>query len=298
MEGAYWRLVDPRSGRVVIALCGACRRPAGPWALVAAAAHVPGRAPTVAWTLTDGEAVGAAGPAVKAGGALVADAGRLRVRLDGLQIEVAIAPVHPWPAARPFGALGPAHLVPGLGQYWHPHLPAGRATGSVTLAGERVVVDGWDAYAEKNWGSRFAGDWWWGQAGGLGADADAAVAFAGGRLHGGAPTALVVALPDGVGPLAPGGILRFGPPLATMRTAVAPGRWRVQARGPVHAVTVEAEADPATAVVLPVPVPGARDVDLRSRQHLAGHLRVEVRRGRRILLRAETDRAGLELGTA
>jgi hypothetical protein len=143
-------------------------------------------------------------------------------------------------------------------------------------------------YGEKNWGTTFAPDWWWGQAHGLG-DGAACVAFAGGRLAVGAPTAVVVAL-DGT-------VLRLGPPFAAMRTAVEPGRWRVRGRGPVHSVEIEAEADPAAGHLLPVPVVDERRSELRSRQHLAGRLAVSVRRGRRLVFRGESELAGLERGT-
>ena len=39
MEGYYWRLTDPASGRCIVALCGVCRAPDGPWAVVALASH-------------------------------------------------------------------------------------------------------------------------------------------------------------------------------------------------------------------------------------------------------------------
>ena len=42
MEGYYWRLTDPASGRCIVALCGVCRAPDGPWAVVALASHPPG----------------------------------------------------------------------------------------------------------------------------------------------------------------------------------------------------------------------------------------------------------------
>ena len=38
-EGYYWRITDAAAGRVAIALCGVCRDAAGPWAIVALAAH-------------------------------------------------------------------------------------------------------------------------------------------------------------------------------------------------------------------------------------------------------------------
>ena len=67
---------------------------------------------------------------------------------------------------------------------------------------------GWDGavvYAEKNWGPRFTEHWWWGQAQGF-PGADACVAFAGGRVLGGAPTSVVTRVEDRV--------LRLAPPFA------------------------------------------------------------------------------------
>ena len=45
-------------------------------------------------------------------------------------------------AARALGGLGFAHLVPGLGQYWHPVLLGARVTGWAELAGARIDLDG------------------------------------------------------------------------------------------------------------------------------------------------------------
>ena len=112
-----------------------------------------------------------------------------------------------------FGGIGPAQIVPGLPQYWHPHLLGGRVVGS-----------GWDGavvYAEKNWGPRFTEHWWWGQAQGF-PGADACVAFAGGRVLGGAPTSVVTRVEDRV--------LRLAPPFARVVTAVGETGWRVRSR--------------------------------------------------------------------
>ncbi len=265
MEGSFWRFTDAVRGRVVIVLHAACRGAAGPWSLVALATHPGG---LVRWAI--GDSLLDAGP------------GRLRVRLDGAALDAAWTGDVPWPR-RAFGALGPAQTLPFLGQYWHPHLLLGTATGGATLDGEAVSLDGCTLYAEKNWGSAFAGHWWWGQAHGLG-DGAACVAFAGGRLLGRAPTAIVVALEDT--------LLRLSPPLSAVTTSTAPGRWRIRAGG----VELEAEADPAAAHVLPVPVAAERRVEMRSSQHLTGRLAVTVRRGRRIAFRGETELAGLERG--
>src|SRR3954469_23794873 len=41
-EGYYWRFTDLAAGRVVIVLCGVTADAAGPWAVVAVAAHPEG----------------------------------------------------------------------------------------------------------------------------------------------------------------------------------------------------------------------------------------------------------------
>lgn len=38
MEGYFWRITDPATGRVIIALCGVNQGPDGPWATVGYAA--------------------------------------------------------------------------------------------------------------------------------------------------------------------------------------------------------------------------------------------------------------------
>jgi hypothetical protein len=60
-------------------------------------------------------------------------------------------------------------------------------------------------------------------------------------------------------------------------------------------VTLEGDAS-GPAHMLPVPVPAERRSLLRSEHHLAGRMRVELRRGRRVVLREESVLAGLEHG--
>ena len=201
------------------------------------------------------------------------------------RIEAVVEGRAEWPR-RAFGGLGPAHAVPGLPQYWHPWLLHARVRGEAVLGGETIDLDGFDAYAEKNWGASFPGRWWWGQAGfGDGALA----AFAGGRLGGPlAATAVVVRTGREV--------LRFAAPGAIVTADVGGGTWRLRGRTARHAVELEGSASPA-AHTLPVPVPAERRAVLRSEHHLGGRMRVVVRRGGRVLLREESALAGLELGT-
>jgi hypothetical protein len=269
-EGYYWRVTDVARARVAIALCGVCRDARGPWAIVALASsdgRVHSRLEPVAEVSS-----GALG--VRAGGSLSGSTDRLRVGL-GPGLELRIEDSVGWPV-RPFGGTGPAQIVPGLPQYWHPWLLGGRVRG-----GE---WDGALVYAEKNWGPRFTEHWWWGHAQGF-PGADACVAFAGGRVLGGAPTAVVVRVE--------GRTLHLAPPFARMVTSVGDAAWRVRARSPRWDVTVEGEAAGAPAV-LPVPVPGRREVEPRSQQYLTGRLRATVRRGRRVWWSGESSLAGLE----
>jgi hypothetical protein len=115
-------------------------------------------------------------------------------------------------------------------------------------------------------------------------------AFAGGRLGLGplAASALVVR--------AGGELVRFTPPAAIVTASAGGGEWRLRARSPRWEALLEGEAIHAPHV-LPVPVPGERRALLRSEHHLAGRVRVTLRRGRRTVLSAETGLAGLEHGT-
>ena len=287
MEGYYWRFADPGSGRAIVALCGVCRAPDGPWAVVALAAHPGGFVRWVnasrAWV--DGEGLGVAawdgehGVLRATERRLVVDLGpdaRLEATLEG-RVE--------WPR-RAFGGLGVAQVAPGLPQYWHPHLLHAGARGSAVLGAETVDLGGFGAYAEKNWGGTFPGVWWWGQASfGDGAMA----AFAGGRLAGPlAASALVVR--------AGGEVAALAPPLAVVTASAGGGAWRLRARSARWTVLLEGERR-AAPHILPVPVPAERRAVLRSEHHLAGGMRAVVRRGRRVVLRESSVLAGLELGT-
>jgi hypothetical protein len=216
---------------------------------------------------------------VRAGG-LRATPERLEVDLgEGAQLHATFSDRRDWPQPL-WGALGPAHLVPGLGQYWTPHLLGARVRGE----GLGRSLDGCLVYAEKNWGAQFARHWWWGQAP---LDDDAGVAFAGGRLAIGAPTAVVV--------WAPHGLVRLAPPFARTVAWARDGTWRVRARSVYSWVELEGEAA-GPGLRLPNPIPETRQLETRSTHHLLGRVKVTVWRGRGIWLRGETRMAALEDG--
>ncbi len=225
------------------------------------------------------------GLGVDAGGLLVAAPDRVRVDLGpDARLDARLADRRDWPR-RAWGALGPAHAVPGLGQYWSPHLLAARVTGSATCGDRRRVLDGASVYAEKNWGGAFAEHWWWGQAG---FEDGSGVAFAGGRLARlGAPTAVAA--------WTRGGLTALAPPLARAVASAGGGEWRVRARSVRWRVEIEGEAA-GPPLRLPVPIPGERRLEVRSSHHLVGRLRATVWRGRRVWLRGSSSVAALEDG--
>ena len=256
-------------------IAGVCRDARGTWAMLTLASEPGGFERTV---IADNAWIDPNGLGVNVAPYLHADADSLTVDL-GQRLSARFELRRDWPR-RPWGPLGPAHSVPWLGQYWSPHLLGAHVTGT---CGERSL-DGASVYAEKNWGAAFASHWWWGQAG---FDGGAGVAFAGGRIHGIAPTAVAAWTPDGVVTLAP--------PLARTVARAGGGEWRIRASSARWKVEIEGEA-PGAPLDLAVPIPAQRRLEVRSRHHLLGRLRVRVHRGRRLWLAGESLAAGLEDG--
>jgi hypothetical protein len=291
MEGYFWRFSDPRSGRVVVALCGVNRTEDASWATVALAGHPGGfmRSADVRPAEANLTRLG-----VWAGDrAFRADVDRVRVDLGpDARLDVRICDPRPWPR-RAFGGLGAAQAVPGLGQYWHPHLLGGRASGTAIIGDTQLDLEGFHVYAEKNWGAGgFPGRWWWGQAHGF-QRPEACVAFAGGDVRVGPltlqATALVVRFGDAV--------VRLGQPLSSPVTAeTGEGRWQLRGRNARWSVAVDATAAPGDAHVLPVPLPEVGYSVPAARENLAGVLRVTVRRRGRVVFADESRLAGLEYG--
>jgi len=291
MEGYFWRITDARAGRVVVALCGINRSSGGTWATVALAGHPGGfvAAADLPDAGADPDRLGAwAGERAFAG-----QPGRVRVDLGpDARLDVRLRELRGW-TRRPFGGSGAAHALPGLGQYWHPHVLGGRAAGRAILGGETVALDGAEVYAEKNWGrGGFPETWWWGQAHAF-ERPDVCVAFAGGDVAIGPArlraTALVVRLGDE--------LIRLGDPvLSPVQADVGDAHWRLRARGPRWSVEVDAGAAPGAAHVLPVPLPARRHSVPGALQHLGGRLHVVVRRRGRVMFAGESRLAGLEHG--
>jgi hypothetical protein len=287
LEGHFWRITQPRTGAVVVAIVAISRDAAGhPWAMVSLAGH-PGGAVRSA-TLPHATAA-SHGLGVRVGDAVAADEGSLRIALgDDARLDVAFHDPLPWPR-RAFGALGPAHVIPGLSQYWHPWLLRARVSGVARVGDDELDLDGAVAYAEKNWGAGgMPPAWWWGQAHGF-ERPDVCVAFAGGRAGIGplrpTATALVVALGRDVRT-----VVR---PLRPLSVAVDERGWRLAGGG----LEVEAHADGVAAHLLPVPVPHERRrLDDWAPQHLTGTLHLRVRRRGRTIYEGTSQLAGLERG--
>ncbi len=222
-------------------------------------------------------------------GATSAGAGRLHLDLGpDCALDARIETPLRWPAGR-LGGLGLAHLVPGLSQYWHPHLLGGRVTGVARIGGRPVALDGARIYGEKNWGRGGAPPgWWWGQA--FLAD-DVLACFAGGLLEAGPARVAATAVAVRIG----SEVLSLVAPRALVRARTGPGSWEVSARDARVHVRVRAEAAGAP-LVLPVPVPATRTTLPASHQHQDGTLWLDVRRGGRRLVAAAAPLAGLEVG--
>ena len=286
-EGYFWRIVDARNGAVVVALSAVCLGPDGPWGLSTLAAHPGGFSRTV---ITPSARAEPAAFGVQAEGVLRGDAARVAVDMGpDAQLDVSLHDAIAWPR-RPFGALGLAHAVPSLPQYWHPVVLSAGVRGRVRAGDLSLDLGGATAYAEKNWGHGFPARWWWGHAAAFGDDVS--VSFAGGRVallwHELAPTAVVVRLGRRV--------LAFAPPAARTRASVGEGGWRLRTRGRGYTVEIAGDAAGARPHDLLVPVPAEQRGELRSRQLLAGRLSLLVRRAGRVQYADESPLAGLELG--
>lgn len=294
MEGYYWRITDPATRRVVIALIGIQTDDTGCWALAGLGtsdgfwrqAIIAG-----AEARRGGLGARAADPQASFFGSdrrVVVDLGadaRLDIGLDGLVR---------WPSHRPFGGSSWFQLIPGLNQYWHPWLLGGRASGTVLAGDHRWDFSDAQVYGEKNWGrAGFPDSWWWGQAQGF-SEPDACVAFAGGQVVAGPlqteVTGLVVRLPGGR-------LLRLGNPVTSpVRADVGDEHWVLEGRSLGWAVSVQAHAPLSDAHLLPVPLVGQRRAVPGAIEHLTGHLRVEVSRHERQVWAGQSGLAGLEHG--
>jgi hypothetical protein len=291
MEGYFWRVSDPGSGRAIVALCGVNRGPTGHWATLGLAAWP---APFLRVEAVDGARADAHRLGVEVGSAFTADTRQLHLDLGpDARLDLDITDPVPWPR-RAFGGSSGFHVVPGLNQYWHPWLLGGRATGRAILGDTVWELRDAQVYAEKNWGrAGFPESWWWGQAQGF-ADEGACLAFAGGLVHVGPlrteVTAVVVRLPDGQ-------LLRLGNPgTSPVRARVTDESWSLRGRARSWSVRVEGHAPVSAAHVLPVPLPGEHRNVAGAIEHLGGSVSVTVHRRGRLHWRGDSTLAGLEHG--
>jgi hypothetical protein len=297
MEGWFWRITAPASGSVAIVLAALNRDAAGrTWGTVGLAAHPGGFARAVV--------VGDVGPGadrdggrLRIGDALEATPHGVRVDLgEDARLEVALDAPARWPR-RAFGALGAAQAIPGLSQYWHPWLLHARVHGHAVAGGRPLALDGAVAYAEKNWSNGgFPETWWWGQAHAFGADPEACVAFAGGLAGVGGLRVVATSLVVSAG----GELVRLVRPLQPLRVDVGDHGWRLRGRTAGGlAVEVEGHGNGTPPHLLPIPVPAQRrHEEGAAAQHLAGELRVRLRRRARVVFEGTSALAGLERGRA
>ncbi|MDO5513531.1 tocopherol cyclase family protein [Corynebacterium sp.] len=294
MEGYFWRLTDPATGRVLIALCGANEGPQGAWSTIGLAGSngfVRTDARDGSWT--DPHRLGVRGGAHHSP-SFSGDEEHLRVDLGpDARLDIRFHDLKPWPH-RAFGGSSVFQMIPGLNQYWHPWLLGGRASGTAILGDETWEFTDAQVYGEKNWGREgFPESWWWGQAQGF-ADTDACVAFAGGLVTAGPMkvevTGLVVKLPDAR-------VLRLGNPvISPVTTRTTDDTWHVSGRGYGWEVEINASAPLADAFVLPVPLPSEHRNVPGDLEHLTGDLEITVSRFGRHVWSGRTSLAALEHG--
>ena len=286
MEGYFWRVTDVEHKRVVVALCGVNRHRDGDWATVALATHPGG---FVRSAVLDHAYASPDRFLVEAGdGAFRATASSLHLDLGpDARAELEFTNAIAWPHA--FGGGGIFSAVPFLGQYWHPHMLDGSATGEISLADETWAINDSQLYAEKNWGAGFPLRWWWGQAHGFDRR-DVCVAFGGGLLTAGPLSRSV----SGVVVLLGKDVIRLTPPFSRVSCETDGRTWEVNAKGHGYHVGIRGTADHA-AHVLPVPLPEQRRNAATDFQHLAGTLVLEV--SGRAEFRGTSELAGLEIGS-
>ena len=290
MEGWFWRVSDEASGRALIALCSVNRHPDGDWSTTAVGVH-PGL--TVRSAALPGPRARHTPFSVTAGndqaGNFSIGADRVHFELDDLTLDMEFRDRVLWPKA--FGGGGVFSAIPFLNQYWHPYYLGGRASGTVTYAGESWSFDNAKLYAERNWGKGFPLRWWWGQAHDFG-DADVSVAFSGGLLSLG-PIARDV---NGVVVRVGTTVIRMTPP-TLVRSEIGDNRWRIWGKSRRYEIELDGDGTHLPPHVLPVPLPGERrniDTDF---EHLGGRLRCTVRESGRLLFDGTSELAGLEVGT-
>lgn len=297
MEGYFWRLTHVPTGTIVIALASVNRdRTGATWGTVGLAAHPGGFSRSVAVAQAAGTRRGLGVWAGEDGQtSLRADAEKLCVDLGAdARLDVRFSDLVCWPRAA-FGGIGPAQAIPGLSQYWHPHLLGGRVSGTVRVAGREIDLAGASVYGEKNWGrGGFPPAWWWGQAHGFERD-DVCVAFAGGRAGIGRAQVLATALVVRVGDE----VVRAVRPLHPMRVEVGPRGWHLRARTARHTIELDGRANGIRPHALPIPIAAERrNREGAASQYLASDVRLVVRRGRHMLFSGASALAGLERGNA
>ncbi|MEU1054428.1 tocopherol cyclase family protein [Streptomyces sp. NPDC005876] len=285
-EGYLWRFTLPDRCQVITVGCTVNRDRLGTWSS-AVLAQEPG-----ALLRHESTAGGYAAPdtcAVRAGDLLTYRGGRLVMAFADVCLEAQISEGVAWPrtALPPNGV---AAWLPFLPTYWHPFLLQGRVSGQLTVAGETSVLTGSQVYAEKAWGRGYPARSWWGQAHGF-ARTDLCVAYVATPLPGAGPAVLASC------------VARLGerggwhlPALANYATRHEHAHgWTMTLRGPRLRMRLEGHAE-EPALPLPLPVPGRRAV-VTAPQALRSTLHLHVRRGRHVLLDAETSLAGQESGT-
>ena len=180
-------------------------------------------------------------------------------------------------AAAPFGPLGPAQMVPWLGQYWAPWLLAARASPAASATASWTAPQ---RLRREELGRRVRRP----LVVGPGASG---VAFAGGRVHGVAPTAVAVWTPDE--------LVTLAPPLARTVARAGGGEWHDPRALAALARGARGRGD-ATRCCCPSRSRASAGSRSAPATTCSAASRVRVRRGRRLWFAASRSLAALEDG--
>jgi tocopherol cyclase len=289
MEGWFWRVTEPSTGRAIVALCSVNQHPEGDWSTTAVALHPGG---IVRAAALDG-AVATHPPFNVAAGSgasrFSAGADGVDFQLDDVHLQMEFSEPFVWPKA--FGGGGVFSSIPFLNQYWHPYRLGGLASGSVEFEGQRWDFTDATLYAERNWGAGFPQRWWWGQAHDFDG-ADVSVAFSGGLLELGPLNREVTGVVVRLGRK----VIRLTPPMP-VRSVIGASYWNIRGRSPRYQIELEGDGAGLAPHVLPVPLPAERRNGDTDFEHLGGRLRLTVKEAGRVIFSGTSELAGLEIGS-
>ncbi|GAB4215999.1 MAG: tocopherol cyclase family protein [Synechococcales cyanobacterium] len=199
-----------------------------------------------------------------------------------------IQPHYGWGQAQ--ATAGWLSFCPGVDPGWQILMAHGWANGWIEWQGQRYSLEQSPAYIEKNWGHAFPRHWSWIQCNAFSNHPDLTLTAVAARRR-------LFAWEESVGMIGlhhQGHLWEFAPWNARLSWQIAPwGSWRMTGKKGHQRVEIEGICTGAGTQVF---VPTSSGWHRHCRDTLQGTLRVQLWQGSRLILRAESERAGLEVG--